>query len=308
MLPKLTVDDVKAVLGRYARSDSDFMTNLSEVMARFYDSGAFKDMVATVSLTGGTDTGFITLKRRYLSLLGIAITGTPVSVNGLGGQFSETGAGFYDPDDYTMNGVMDMGDGFCTQEDIVTEGTLRLVISDSDDAGKTVRIFGTSAGKTVFDSEGVEGVNLTTVNTTANTTQTFDKITDIQMDPMVGRSILYVVVSGTPTQLAEFEPGETRPSYRRYKVGVTTQAMTLYCRLRFMPYRDWTDWVVPANIGAIKAGFQALVKEDAMDYVGAEEIWQKAKQLLNEQLKAFRGSARPRVQFMPVTSRVYSPT
>lgn len=203
-----------------------------------------------------------------------------------------------------MVGCIDMGDGWCVQNDIATEGTLRFKILNAADTGKTIRIQGLgtvngTANRVIYNAAGELGITATTANPTVDFSQTFSDLSppygSIQIpDTMLGYSQLYVVNSGVETLLATFEPGETRPCYRRYKTGIidNTDILT-FCKMRFVPYRDDTDVVIPANVGALKFGLLALQKENALDIDSAEKMWAKSTQLLNRQLKAFRGSAKP---------------
>jgi hypothetical protein len=292
---KMTVADLSEILADYVPPSFTFLQALNQVQGRFYDAGYYKDMTAKVVFDNGTSTGIISLPRRYGSLLGVSTErGAPLPIYGQYNQWKELSVGYYHPNEYTDAGVTDMGDGYPITTDITTEGVLRWTIASAGDATKSIRLFGTSGGNVIFNSSGEEGITLNTANPTADTTQTFDNVTGVQIpDTMVGRSTLSVVNGGVATTLATYEPGETRPSYRRYKTGVIETDIIGYCSLRFIPYRDDTDWVVPANVGAIKTGFQALVKEDAMNYDEAAKLWGYAIRLLNLQLKAFRGAAKP---------------
>lgn len=297
---KLTVSDMSTQLSGFTPGGYSFLQALNQVHERFFLMGLFKGMVAKVVFANGTSTGIITLPRRYESLMGIALENSyPVPVYGAFHEWKELSFGYIEPNQMTMSGVIDMQDGYPTTVDIVTEGVLRVTILDAGDAGETIRLFGTGtvnsvAGSVIFDSSGNEGINLTTVNPTADTTQTFASVTGVQIPSTVtGRVRLSVVNSGTPTQLAEYEPGETRPAYRRYKTGVIDTNIIGFCKLRFVPYVANTDFVLVPNLGATKCGLQALQKEDALAIGEANKFWAQAQVLLQQQLKSFRGSAKP---------------
>lgn len=298
----MSVADLESILADYTPQGYTFIGILNQVQSRFYNSGCYKDMAMKIAFANGTTTGLVSLPRRCLSLMGISTErGAPLPIYGQFHQWAELSIGYVSPNEYTDVGVMDAGDGYPITVDIATEGTLRWTISNVADAAKSIRIFGTSAGAVVFNSTGEEGITLTTASPTADTTQTFDNVTGIQIpDTMVGRSTLSVVNGATVTLLGTYEPGETRPSYRRYKTGVVDANIIAFCQLRFIPYRDTTDFVVPCNVGAIKAGMLALQKEDALNLDEAAKMWGYAIRLLNLELKAFRGAAKPS---MPAFSR-----
>jgi hypothetical protein len=307
---KMSISDLSDQLSGLTPGGMTFIQAVSQVMARYYDAGIFKDLVARVVVSAGTSTGFITLPPQYECVLGIQCqNGQPLPVYGQFHEWQELGIGFIQPDEMTMAGVLDMGDGFITNTDIATEGTLRFKIYNAGDAAKTVRLFGVGTvngltNQVIYDSSGVLGLSLTTANPTADTTQTFSSLSPpfggIQLPSnMVGMSELYVVNGATATLLARYEPGETRPARRRYKLGVVeTDNILALCKLRFRPYRNNTDFVVPANVGALMAGLQALTKERALQYEEAYKIWPVGIDLLQTQLKSFRGSNKPRLPFL----------
>lgn len=303
---RMTVADVQEQVGNLQPNVFTFLQALNQVMSRYYDMGVFKDMARKVVFANGSSTGIITLGPRWLSLLGISVeNGRPLPVYGQFHEWMELGNGYVEPDELTMVGVIDMGGGYVTTVDIETEGTLRWKIYSSQDAGKKVRIFGLGTvngveNQEVYDSSGVKGIELTTVDATVDTAQTFSDLSPpyggVKIPSnMVGASELYVVNSGVATLLARYEPGETRPSYRRYKTGVVDSTPILaFCKLRFNPYRDSTDFVDPCCIGAIVAGMQALQKERAMEFDEAFKQWEYGKRLWMVQLRQFMGSAKPR--------------
>lgn len=303
---KLSVADIRIVLEDFASSPENFISDLNKVVARYYDEGVFKSLARKIVYDNGTSTGIINLPRRCEALLGISCeNGNPLPVYGQFHEWKELSIGYVEPDEMSMVGVIDMGPGFPTTVDIATEGTIRIQILSSSDANKKVRLFGTgivngTAKSRVFDSSGNDGLLLTTANPTADTTQTFDTLTDVQLPSnMVGRMRIYVVNSGTATLLSEYEPGEIRPSYRRYKTGVTqNDAIIAFCKLKFVPYRSDNDMVDLAHLGALQYGFQALTKEIASDFEEAATIWALGVQLLQKQLKSFRGAAKPRFPFL----------
>ena len=62
------------------------------------------------------------------------------------------------------------------------------------------------------------------------------------------------------------------------------------------------DVVRPSNLNAIKHGLLGTVAEDNADLERANYHWNVCKQLLEEELDAYRGSAKPTVNFDPTGS------
>ncbi len=315
----MIIDDLAGILGGYTPAGLTFMDATSQVVSRWYDEGCYKDLAAKVVFTNGTSTGIINLPRRYEALLGIACENSfPLPVYGQFREWQEMSLGWIEPSDMNVAGVIDMGDGWPTTTDIATEGTLRFKIYNTADVGKTIRIQGLGTVNSIpncviYNSSGELGVTAVTANSTVDFSQTFSSLAppygSIQIpSTMVGYSQLYVVNSGVATLLATFEPGETRPSYRRYKTGIVDNTdIITFCKLRFLPYRDETDTVLPSSVGALKFGLLALQKEDSLNIDEAEKMWNKSTQLLNRQLKGFRGSQKPAFNVIGSQNMMMSP-
>lgn len=60
----------------------------------------------------------------------------------------------------------------------------------------------------------------------------------------------------------------------------------------YTPLVNDDEEVIPGNIGALKNGLQALLKEDADDSVRAAQKWGEAERLLAEEAENERGGAQ----------------
>jgi hypothetical protein len=300
MNTRLCVADIAPILSQY--SGPDFMSRLNRVLDRYNSSGLWKGIASESLHSMGTDgRGFITLARHEEAIIGVAFCNRPALVMNQWTSYNPVSLGYVPEDQRGCGPMTDMGDGFCTFANISEAATLRLKISDAADAGKTVRLNGKDEnGQAIFDSIGFEGLNLTTANPSADTTQQFTVITGIQFPFMVGYSSLWQVVAGVETQIGTYAPGELRPCYRRYKTGIIDDnvAIRLFCRRRFIPLVAPTDWVIPGNLGALQFGLQALVSEDAGRYDQSRAAWAEGERLLNEDLSALRGSAITTLRIM----------
>jgi hypothetical protein len=106
----------------------------------------------------------------------------------------------------------------------------------------------------------------------------------------------------TVTQLGLYLPIETSPSYRRYRIGVTDSTNTLFpnavtvlCRRRFIPVANETDFVIPGNLGGLKFAMQAIETEETKN--PSQALWDMCDAILNQELHAARGSARPEMNY-----------
>jgi hypothetical protein len=53
-----------------------------------------------------------------------------------------------------------------------------------------------------------------------------------------------------------------------------------------------TDWIIPGNISALRAGIQARLFEDASDMDAADASFTRGLNFLNDESKTFRGGGR----------------
>ncbi len=303
----LTVSDVRRFLGNLFSPD-DVVPYLNQYLERSINSGLWKGAISYAAFP--TVTNYFTLPYQFLSVIGAQWFRCPVPVFGQFHDFVIGGPGQPIAGFPPCGIVRDLGDGYPTQVDIPTDAsTLRITIDNALDAGKVFRLFGDDANdKQIFDSHGM-GINLTTSNPTANTSQTFNAITNIQPPvnadgscAMIGGWTLYSVNGTTVTQLSYYYPNEARPSYRRYEFGVTTStntqvpnAVTVLVRKRFLPVYKETDPVPISNLGAAKFGMQAIDSEASKN--PAQPLWDQCFAILNQELHATRGAARPEVAY-----------
>jgi len=304
---RFTVADLRTAL--YTEVDATdinsalFLPALNEVVEFFTYNGAWKGNTPKVTIPASD--GFFTLPRWYQSVLVLRYQKVPRPIFTQFYQFSESGPGELVDTDAFYGVLEDMGDGFCTQSDITTAGTLRVTVGGAGDAAKVIRLFGTDAsGNVIYDSSGNQGITLTTANPSADTTQVFATVTGIQAPAnMTLPWTLSVVNSGTPTQIGSYYPGETRPSYKRYSVGTTDEAIYTICRRRFIPLVAETDWVIPGNLRALRYGLKGLAFEKAGQIAEADACFTRALGFLNDEAKASRGGARPLLNIATELSR-----
>lgn len=288
-------------------NDPKFLPILNEVCERLINSGKWKGSI--VSMVFNSATGYITLPCTFSSVLGGTYDRCPIPVFTQFHEYVEQGPGTFD-ETYKFPGqLLDMGDGFATQLDIETAGVLR-VYSSAADNGDVVRIFGEDEnGDVIFDTTGNEGVNVTLAAPFVATTQQFSKVTGFQKPATSNRVYLKVWDGVTETQIAEYQPNETRPMYRRYKTGEAEQVIRVICQRRYMPVAAETDWVIPGNISALRAGIRSWLFEDTSDMDSADQSMTRAYAFLNDEAKSSRGGARPTVDMVSgVFGRTAIPT
>lgn len=314
MESRLTVADCRAALYKEVDAtdvySSEFLPKLNEACERFMLSGKWKGMVIKLALPASQ--GFVTLPRFVQTLLVQRYKGYPGPMFTHYYEFSINGPGEVN-DQYAYPGMLiDMGDGFCTQADIETAGTLRLTPGSVDDAGKVIRLYGEDEnGEEIFDADGVRGLNVTLAMPSVTTTQQFSKVTGITAPQnIVAYWTLSVFNNPTLTEIGQYAPGETRPRYRRYQTGKTEDTIEVLAQRRFVPAVAESDWVVPGNLTALRYGLQALRYEDAAQLQEAQAVFSRGLAFLNQEVRLSRGGAQPtlNLKFFGVRGRSFPAT
>ena len=308
MNTRLTVADVRTALGRDTFHASSFLEELNQVCDRFINSKQYKGNVIRVTIQPSSTSHFITLPVEYLSALGAVYNHWPTPIFGEFHTYFESGPGTPIETDGWMGQLQDMGDGYCSQEDIIqanTEvvpnvaaepGSIVLYCGGSD-TGKTVRIFGIEeeTGLPVSDANGVPGELITLTSPSVTSTKHYSKLTDVIKQVTNGGVTAWVAPTGggSQYQIAQWLPWETRPRYRRYYTGTTTRAIEILARRRYQILRNDTDWVIPGCVAALKFGIKAINYEDGGYSKEAQDNWQQAFSWANEEATASRGGAQP---------------
>ena len=307
MASNLTVADVRAALWQQLDpSDQNsplFLPALNQVCERILNSGNWKGTYGVVDFY--STTGYVTLPRRWESIIGCTLEQRVAPVYGRLHEFSASGPGFYDNLDYDYQLLIDQGE-YPTME-VQTEALpIRLTAANSDDAGQSVRLYGVDTnGDPVFDSSGIEGITVELDTVPVTTSQSF-LLTGVAKDPTLGSVTLSQVDGVTVTTLSVYEPTETRPLYRRYKVGTKAAradgkpVIRTVCKRRFINLACETDLVYPSDLGALKFGLIAYTYEQqgANELERAELFWQKCYQIANQTLKQQRGNNRLPMNFI----------
>ncbi len=293
----------------------DFIPLLNEALEQINYSGKWKGCI--VRATFGTSAGRITLPYNYLSILGGnhgqcgagfwgGAAATPVFAESH--EFIESGPGHLDDTKHFRGILVDDQDGHATIVDIPDglSGPLRIKIQNVADAAKTMRFAGFDAtGEPFYDASGL-GINVATSYPTATTSQSFSRVSGIQIPAMISPWSLYVVIAGVETWLGTYYPPQRVACFRRYKTGVTDKPIRVLCQRRFLPLSHDSDYCIPGHYGAIKAAMKAVQAESTTRPEAAQVLWSTCYQKLNEQVHTLRGGNR--LELEPATFGGYGNT
>ncbi len=297
---RLTLADVRTVLAPMVDpadpNNPLFLQMINEVQERYINSGKWKGSIIT--LRYDSSPGFITLPFNYAAVLAMTYDRYPIPVFTQFHQYVEEGPGKVDEALHWPGILIDLGDGFCTQADMSAAGFVRIYSSALDN-GKVTRVYGKLNGVIVYDAAGNEGEEVVLSAPFVATTNQFTEITGFTKPTTTARIYAKSWDGVTETSLATYQPNETRPCYRRYQTGQAEREIRIICQRRFVPTVAETDWIIPGNISALRAGIQSRLFEDATDPDAADASFVRGLNFLNDEAKTFRGGGRLTVNNNP---------
>ena len=323
----LTLSQARQKLFRYVGStldDGAVTDRINSALERIYNSGKWKGLMASVSFNQSSALAnwwaspiprTLTLPRRFQAVLGVTFDHYPRLTYPRWQEYIAGGSGGISAG-LGMQKIVDAGDGFVTWSDPTTSFFPRFEITDLNDVGQTVHISGLdAAGNQVFDSSGNNGILVVLTQAGVTLSTQFAKVISIRKPITEGPVNLLAVnptAAGQVNQIASYEPTETVPSYKRYKLASAdyTNTIDCLCKRRFVPLVNGPDddaALIPDNEGAVKMTLMALQYEDKNDLERAETYFQKAIQLLNSELKEDMGAPIVTLQMNPIAAAMRIP-
>jgi hypothetical protein len=328
----LTLDQARTKLFKYVSPtlDAALVTDrINSALERIYNSGKWKGLMIPISMPNSPDPAqwwtsesvpSITLPRQFQSALGVQfgmgdMPGIPRLIYPRWQEYIAGGGGQVSPGTGSQM-LIDLGDGFVTYSDPTAGYYPRLEITDSGDVGAVVKIAALDAnGDNIFDADGKAWISVTLTSNGVTLPTLVSKVVAVVKPVTQGPVNLFAVSpsnSSLKAQIANYEPTETVPSYKRYKVsgGEFATSFNLMCKRRFVSLVNGSDdqtVIVPGNEGALKMTLMALQYEDKNDLERAETYFQKAIQLLNAELKEDMGAPVITLQMNPTGAAMRIP-
>lgn len=310
----LTVAGVEEALSKYKTVGSSFVQELNLVMPRLYAMGMWRDLLyeTTISTTDGN----FTLPDDSESIVSAMVDNDPVKAKAQFHDYRITGR---NRDGSTLYGYGLVDDGFApTVNELETSKAYTISIEPISPATEIPRtstnfisITGLNNASTPVLQTYTPNLDTASNNITSGSVQ-FTTITEIRN----GDSSLSAPVKITAVNIADatnkLELGTVQEankinSFRRYRLGNdisngTKKTIRVLVKRKFKNLINSFDVVRPSNINAIKHGLLGTVAEDNADLERANYHWNVCRQLLEEELDAYRGSAKPAVNFDPTGS------
>ena len=321
---KLTLGDVRPTVAKMlsmSSTDSRVVGYINEAQERLLYKGKWPSTYARYSVTNSN--GTITWPRQLETIESVAVDDVPAVIRNEWFEFLETGIGLVTASGSDAGTLVDRGQA-CSFSDISTgdsEPDKKLkVYYNSADNGKTITFQGYDESgnwiKSLHGSSYIDGIRVT-FNTSTDTadstvagfthyvpfdssgfTQKWSILSAVRKDVTNFNVQVYEVeATGAVTArlIAEYEPTETSPVYRRSLItglvddGTSTSTVTVVGKLRFIPALNDADWLyinyeapIKELVMSIRKAEQNLVQE-SMAYEA------RAVQLMEEYLMHYLG-------------------
>lgn len=175
----------------------------------------------------------ITLPRQYCALLGLLRNHLPQEIRNGWIEFTLAGPGDAVREDLQLQGeCIDLGDGYCCAREphyVNEDGCLLKFYTDAaagvEETESIIEIEGLDAnGDVIRTTTGTnirngEAVTLLGATGSVTTTESFYRITKVVKPITKGVISVYAIDPDDASEnwIGEYQPGETNPSYRRYK-------------------------------------------------------------------------------------------
>jgi len=335
----LTVQGVEDALldvcGSRGANSAQFRKELNLALPRLYNMGMWRDLVFEEVIT--TDASTFTIPDNAESIISALVDTDGSSVDS---SFSSSVRSQHH--DYrivgrddtagehtlSMFGIVD--DGYsATVEEPVNGKTysLRLKpINPSTNLPASGVIYvtfsdGTNTSKIGTDESSEDGGKFTCDGTTGlNTVLVTDDITsisEIRVDTTelaAPVQLLWVETSSSPevTRVAanNLRQANQVTRYRRYRIDnrdSKTMSLRLLLKRKFKTLIDSTDVVYLSSLNAIKHALLGNIADENADLERSTYHWDACRAVLDEQLDAHRGAARPSIKFDPSGVGAYTP-
>ena len=315
-MPALTVKAVTKALSDYVRPDEDIVAKLNMVMPRIYAMGMWRDLLYDWSIE--TTNKYFALPEHSESLLGAMLQNSPVDAQSQWHDYRISGYASDGPS--PIFGVVD--DGFHpTKEDIVHKeatdvGAISVVPvlpnTTLPTHGSITVVYGRNADSTVGEDTIAEHTFDLSGGAVINSTHT--DVMDIKSisfsDVSEEVSVYYGTGQISDQTLMAVVKGDGVARYRRFRFsnsGSEVRNVKLLLKRAWQPVLTQDDIMHLGNLNAIKHGLLGMLAEDNADLERAQYHWTICRQLLDEELDAARGAAKPKLTVKPAGNNFHIP-
>lgn len=256
---------------------------LNEAVVRLLPRGQWRGTVVRYRIC--TSANCITWPRQVESIIAFAICDSPGEIRSHWYEFLGYGPGMASADWCSGSKLIDRGLAVAFDDICGENKKIRVYCDLPADEGKTVLLQGWDQYRNwvLTDSGDTIGEEVTMAMPYVDTTKIWMPagLSNVQKPITKGNVRLFTIdtVTGLQAPLAIYEPDETRPEYRRSFVpGIHTdfhccndgetpddcedKTITVLAKLKFIPVRLETDYLLIGNYAALKDMCQAIKKRE----------------------------------------------
>jgi len=311
-MPALTVKAVTKALSDYVRPDEDIVAKLNMVMPRIYAMGMWRDLLYDWSIETTND--YFALPEHADSLLGAMLQNSPVEAQSQWHDYRISGYASDGP--APIFGIVD--DGFHpTKEGIsYVSGARNLTLIAAggasflpDEGVIKVRYVVTSTGVASTSTTDLSDYNNQPSLPIENQEVTVEEISFDNVPSLMAVKSIDNDDNTDVTTLAEIK-GDGVARYRRFRFhnsDSSVKNVKLLLKRAWEPVLTQDDIMYLGNLNAIKHGLLGMLAEDNADLERAQYHWTICRQLLDEELDATRGAAKPKVTLKPAGNNFNTP-
>ena len=290
---KLTLADARPTISKVlslASTDSRVIDYINEAQERLMYKGKWVDTYARYKVS--TDDGMITWPRQLETIESLSIDELPGIIRNEWFEFLESGPGLVDSSSSLGRQLVDRAEAVTFSDLKGIDKRLRVYSTVSADVGEKLLFQGYDEdGKWIRSQEGgtyYDGEYITLASGYVDSVSLFSTVAGVQKPVTQGNVTVYEYDTTLTTQrlIAEYEPLETTPVYRRSIIPGITKAtdVVVVGKLRYLPAKNDIDWLYISNLPALKMMVTAIRKEENNIIDEAAFADGKAIQMLNEQL------------------------
>tara|TARA_R100001015_G_C4627904_1_gene187728 strand:- start:1540 stop:2496 length:957 start_codon:yes stop_codon:yes gene_type:complete len=304
----LTVAGVEEALSKFKSVGSSFTQELNLVLPRLYAMGMWRDLLyeTTISTTDGN----FTLPDDAEAIVSALIDNDPAKAQSQFHDYRLTGR---NRDGTTLAGFGIIDDGLVPTVNELEDSKSYYIqiepIKPETSIPRTSNNFITVTGLNI--SSPPERItykpNFDTASAAISSSVQFTTIEEIRNgDSSLSAPVRVVAVNAASAsdklELGTVQEANKVNSFRRYRISNASAAkktMRILVKRKFKQLINSYDVVRPSNLNAIKHGLLGNVAEENADLERANYHWNVCRQLLDEELDAYRGEAKPILKFDP---------
>jgi|5B_taG_2_1085324.scaffolds.fasta_scaffold00432_6 hypothetical protein len=302
----LTVAGVEEALSKFKSVGSSFIQELNLVLPRLYAMGMWRDLLyeTTISTTDGN----FTLPDDAEAIVSALMDNDPVKAQSQFHDYRITGR---NREGITLAGFGIIDDGLVPTVNELEAGktyNLHVVpVEPQQSIPRTSNNFITVTGLNSSSYIQTYTPTFTTAAAYTSSPTVFTDVTEIRNgDSSLKDPVKIVAINANDIsdrlELGTVQEANKVNAYRRYRISNSSsvkKTMRVLVKRKFKQLINSYDTVRPSNLNAIKHGLLGSVAEENADLERANYHWNVCKKLLDEELDAYRGEAKPVLKFDP---------